>query len=407
MPIEITSLEEAGLYRPQIERLTAHLEHYVDAGKIPGFALLIARDDAVALRHHYGMADPLNQTPIQDSTLYRIYSMTKPITSTALLTLVEAGLIDLNDEVGDYIPSFKNINVLVGGSILEPLYRPAAEPVRVWHLLTHTAGLTYGFHNQTILDALYRQHVSEFSLPADITLEALVDRYAQLGLLFDPGTAWNYSVATDVVGRLIEVVSNTSLAQYLQETIFDPLQMTNTTFELDSEQLERAGALFLRTESDGMQRLGGAVPERRVAPVDLGGGGLYSTLDDYLRFALMLMHRGAFEGHRILGPRTVDLMTTNHLPGGADALDLCRYRPQPIDIPGEGFGLGVSVATNPTAAKNFTLDAEFGWGGMASTNFFIAPRDQLTVIFMTQLIPSSAYAFGHEIHRLLVPALTS
>ncbi len=407
MPIEMTSLEEAGLYRPQVERLTAHLEHYVDTGKIPGFALLIARDSAVALRHNYGMADPIAQAPIQDSTLYRIYSMTKPITSVALMTLAEAGLIDLQDEVGAYIPSFNNIRVLDGGSTLDPLYRPATEPVRVWHLLTHTAGLTYGFQNQTILDAFYRQHVSEFNLPEDTTLEELVDRYADLGLLFDPGHGWNYSVATDVVGRLIEVITGQPLASYLRQTIFEPLGMSDTTFELDTDQLERVGALFLRTTAQTTQRLGGAVPERRVSPVDLGGGGLFSTIEDYLHFALMLMNRGTFDGRRILGPRTADLMTTNHLPGGVDVVDLCRYRPQPINQPGEGFGLGVSIATNPTAAKNFALQGEFGWGGMASTNFFVSPKDQLVVIFMTQLIPSSAYAFGHEIHRLLVPALTS
>ncbi|KJE77518.1 serine hydrolase domain-containing protein [Ferrimicrobium acidiphilum] len=407
MTIEMTSLEEAGLHRPQVDRLLRHLESYVDAGKIPGFAILVARDDAVALRHHYGMADLATQTPVSDSTIYRIYSMTKPITSTALLMLAEAGMVDLNDEVGDYIPSFKAINVLKGGSTLEPMYRPATEPVRVWHLLTHTAGLTYGFHNQTILDTLYRQHASELNLPDDLTLEELVDRYAQLGLLFDPGHGWNYSVATDVLGRLIEVISGEPLSAALETMVLQPLEMTDTTFELNVDQLERVGALYLRTEEDGMHHLGGAVPERRVFPVDMGGGGLFSTLDDYLRFTLMLMHRGSFGGVRLLGPRTVDLMTANHLPGGADVVDLCRYRPQPIDEPGVGFGLGVSVVNNPAAAKNFTIAGEFGWGGMASTNFFISPKDQLSVIFMTQLIPSSAYSFGHEIHRLLIPALTS
>ncbi|MGC9155453.1 MAG: serine hydrolase domain-containing protein [Ferrimicrobium sp.] len=407
MTIEMTSLEEAGLHRPQVEALLRHMEAYVDAGKIPGFALLVARDDAIALRHYYGLADPVTQTPITDATLYRIYSMTKPITSAALLQLAEAGLVDLQDPVGDYIPSFHNIQVLTGGSTLEPEYRPAIEPVRVWHLLTHTAGLTYGFHNQTILDALYRQHASELNLPDDLTLGELVDRYAQLGLLFDPGHGWNYSVATDVVGRLIEVISGRRLSEYLRAEIFEPLGMVDTTFEVDADQLGRVGGLYLRTEGDGMHRLGGPVPERRVFPVDMGGGGLYSTIDDYLRFVLMLLHRGSLDGSRILGPRTVDLMTTNHLPGGADAIDLCRYHPQPIDEPGKGFGLGVSVVTNAAAAKNFSLDGEFGWGGMASTNFFIAPHDQLSVIFMTQLIPSSAYAFGHEIHRMLIPALTS
>lgn len=407
MTIEMTSLEEAGLYRPQVDRLLRHLESYVDAGKIPGFAILIARDDAVALRHYYGMAEPATQTAVNDDTIYRIYSMTKPITTVALLMLAEAGMVDLQDEVGKYIPSFNSVNVVVGGSTLNPLYRPAAEPVRVWHLLTHTAGLTYGFHNQTILDALYRQHASELNLPDDLSLADLVDRYASLGLLFDPGHGWNYSVATDVVGRLIEVISGRSLADALEAMILRPLGMNDTTFEVGIDKLERVAAVYLKTEEEGMHRLGGTVPERRVFPVDMGGGGLFSTLDDYLRFTLMLMHGGSFGGVRLLGPRTVDTMTSNHLPGGADAVDLCRYRPQPIDEPGVGFGLGVSVATDPIAAKNFAISGEFGWGGMASTNFFISPRDQLSVVFMTQLIPSSAYSFGHEIHRLLIPALTS
>ena len=404
MPIEITSLEEAGLYRPQISRLDHHLEAYVDQGKLAGFALVIARDGAIAHRHTYGMADLATGQPILDDTIYRIYSMTKPITSVVAMSLVEEGRIDLDDEGGSYIPSFKEIQVLESGSILQPRYRPAVEPVRIWHLLTHTSGLTYGFHNQTVLDSLYRHHSPETSSP---TLAQLADSYANLGLLFDPGTGWNYSVATDVLGRVIEVVTGEPLSEVFSKKIFDPLGMSDTSFELSDDHLERVAALYGRAEDAKLHRLGGPVPEKRVYPYDSGGGGLFSTVDDYLAFAITVLDHGQLDGARLLGPRTVDLMTSNHLPGGSEIRDLCFSRPQPSDTPGVGFGLGFSVVLDPVAARNYSYPGEFGWGGMASTTFFAVPSEQLAVIFMTQLLPSSTYELRKEIHQLLLPALSS
>jgi CubicO group peptidase (beta-lactamase class C family) len=295
--------------------------------------------------------------------------------------------------------------VFVGGSDLKPVTVPATEPIRVWHLLTHTSGLTYGFHHAHPVDAMYRAAGYEWSAPPGTDLAAATRTFASLPLLFQPGAEWNYSVSTDVLGRLVEVVSGTTLDQFFAERIFAPLGMPDTQFGVPSEDRERAAALYLPTASRGLARndvLGDSV----LAPSWLsGGGGLTSTLADYHRFAQFLLGRGRLGDVRLLGDRTVRYMTANHLPGGVDLAAFGRplFAEAPFD--GVGFGLGFSVLLDPAATHTLGSPGEFAWGGAASTAFWVDPVEELTVVFMTQLLPSSTYPLRSQLRQLVYSAL--
>jgi CubicO group peptidase (beta-lactamase class C family) len=333
--------------------------------------------------------------------------MTKPITSVAAMMLYEEGAFELTDPVSRYIPSFADQRVLVGGTATKPVTVPATEPVRIWHLLTHTAGLTYGFHHVDVGDELYRQAGFEWASPAGLDLEGVTDAWASLPLLFQPGTEWNYSVATDVVGRLVEVVSGLSLADFFAERIFEPLGMTDTAFWVEPDKLDRLAALYAmapglpaKVRYDAM---GDAV---RGKPGWLsGGGGLVSTAADYHRFTAMLLGGGELSGVRLLSPRTVAYMATNHLPGGQDLESFGRRIFSEVSFYGVGFGLGFAVVHDPVAFKTMTSPGEFNWGGAASTAFFVDPVERLQAVFLTQLLPSSAYPLRSQLRQLIRQAL--
>jgi CubicO group peptidase (beta-lactamase class C family) len=327
------------------------------------------------------------------------------------MMLYEEGALELTDPVSACIPSFAHARVLTGGPDLRPVTVPATEAGRVWHLLTHTAGLTYGFHRVHPVDAMYRAAGFEWATPPALDLAQACDIWAGMPLLFDPGSEWNYSVATDILGRIVEVVSGQRFDEFLAARILRPLGMSDTSFWVGDGDAGRLAALYT-PGADGtavrMDALGNAARER---PAMLSGGaGLVSTAADYHRFTQMLLHRadspaGELDGTRLLSPRTVRYMARNHLPGG---LDLHTFgRPLYAEFPfhGVGFGLGFAVVTDPAAARVVCSAGELSWGGAASTAFWIDPQEQLTVSFFTQLFPSSAHRIRPQLRQLVYQAL--
>jgi CubicO group peptidase (beta-lactamase class C family) len=331
--------------------------------------------------------------------------MTKAITSVAAMILYEEGAYLLTDPIANWLPEFAEPRVYVKGSSLRPVTEPATEPIRVWHLLTHTAGLTYGFHYANPVDALYRAAGHEWGTPAGADLAECVRQWASLPLVFQPGAEWNYSVATDVLGRLVEVVSGQPLDAFFADRIFTPLGMTETAFW--TEETGRLAALYLPEPKTKRAVRSNAFGALGTKPPDClsGGGGLVSTAADYHRFTQMLLRGGELDGVRLLAPRTVALMASNHLPGH---VDLEAYgRPLFAEIPfdGYGFGLGFSVLEDPVKARTLASAGEFAWGGAASTAFWIDPDEDLTVAFYTQLLPSSTHRIRQQLRQLVYQAM--
>jgi CubicO group peptidase (beta-lactamase class C family) len=402
---------EVGLDPDRLPRIGAHFDRYVADGRLPGWLLTVRRGGRLAYVARCGSRDLEADLPVTDDTLWRIYSMTKPLTSVAAMILYEEGKLALTDPVSAFIPSFGDVRVYTGGSDLRPVTVPAVEPMRVWHLLTHTAGLTYGFHRVHPVDAMYRAAGFEWSSPAGMDLAQACDAWAGLPLLFQPGAEWNYSVATDVLGRVVEVASGQSLDEFFAARVLGPLGMTQTSFWADPEAAPRLAALYM-PGPDGttarLDALGGAA----LARPDMlsGGGGLVSTAADYDRFTQLLLSRpgspaGELDGVRLLSPRTVGYMARNHLPG---CLDLETFgRPLFAESPflGVGFGLGFAVVLDPVPGKVICSAGEISWGGAASTAFWVDQDADLTVSFFTQLLPSSTYPIRSELRQLVYQAL--
>jgi CubicO group peptidase (beta-lactamase class C family) len=333
--------------------------------------------------------------------------MTKPITSVGLMMLYEQGRFQLEDPVHRFIPSWKNLGVFVSGNHPAFATAPAARPVTIRDLLTHTSGLTYGFMERSNVDAAYRKLAVADRTRAGYTLADMVATLAGLPLEFSPGTRWNYSVATDVVGHLIEVISGQRLDAYLAEHVFGPLGMRDTGFAIRDEQVPRFAANYER-QADGSLKLidDPARSQYRQASFLSGGGGLVSTALDYHRFTTMLLNGGELDGMRLLGRKTVELMTLNHLPGGQDVSQLAlpgSFTETPYA--GLGFGLGFSVVQSPARAHVPGSPGAYSWGGAASTAFWVDPAEDLIVIFMTQLMPSSSYPLSRELRVLSYAAL--
>src|SRR3984957_2353194 len=406
---------EVGLDTGRLERLDRHLPRYGEQGRLPGWLIAVSRRGRVAHVSAYGSRDVEAGLPVESDTLWRIYSMSKPVTSVAAMILYEEGGFELTDPVSRYIPAFADVRVFSGGSDVKPLTVPAAEPIRIWHLLTHTSGLTYGFLRVHPVDALYRAAGFEWGSQRELDMAGCCEAWAGLPLLFEPGTEWNYSVSTDVLGRLVEVVSGQSLDQFLAERVLGPLGMTDTAFWADADQAPRLGPLYTP----------GPAPDHQAVRMDAfgkaayqsprflsGGGGLVSSAADYHRFTQMLLDRpdspaGELDGVRVLGPRTVAYMTRNQLPGGADLEAYGRALFAESPFRGTGFGLGFAVVTDPAAGKSLTSAGEYAWGGAASTAFFVDPAEQLTAAFYTQLLPSSASPLRSQLRQLVYQAIVA
>ena len=403
---------DVGLDPARLERIDRHFAKYVDDGRLAGWLATVSRHGKLAHVSSYGQRDAEAGLPVTSDTIWRIYSMSKPITSVAAMILYEEGAFQLTDPVSTFIPSFADVRVFTGGSDLRPVTVPAVEPVRIWHLLTHTSGLTYGFHRSHPVDAMYRERGFEWGTPRKTDLAACCDMWAELPLLFQPGAEWNYSVATDVLGRVVEVASGMSLDQFLQERIFGPLGMTETGFWLDEAERDRLAVLYTLGPERKAVRLDsmGYVADHR--PTFLGGGvGLVSTAADYGRFMSMLLAvpgspAGSLDGVAVLSARTVAYMTRNHLPTGADLEAFGRPLFAETPFRGVGFGLGFSVLIDSAAAKVDGSAGESAWGGAASTAFFVDQATGLTVSFFTQLLPSSAHPIRSQLRQLVYQAVT-
>jgi CubicO group peptidase (beta-lactamase class C family) len=402
---------EVGLDPDRLRRIDRHFARYVDDRRLPGWLITVSRHGRLAHVSCYGSRDIEAGLPAESDTLWRIYSMTKPITSVAAMMLYEEGAFELTDPVSSFIPSFADVRVYAGGSDLRQVTVPATEPVRIWHLLTHTAGLTYGFHRVHPVDAMYRAAGFEWASPPDVDLAQACDIWAGLPLLFQPGAEWNYSGATDVLGRVIEVASGQDLDEFLTARILRPLGMTDTSFHVDDGDAARLAALYTRGSDGTAARLDTLGNAFRTRPAMLsGGGGLVSTAADYHRFTQMLLHRadspaGELDGTRLVSPRTVRYMTRNHLPGGLDLETFGRSLYAESPFSGVGFGLGFAVVTDPVRGKVVCSEGELSWGGAASTAFWIDPAEELTVSFFTQLLPSSAHRIRPQLRQLVYQAL--
>ncbi len=395
---------ERGFDPERLQRIQDWMQRYVDAGKIPFAATVISRHDKVAWHGFTGLSDVENAKPYALDTIVRMFSMTKPVTAVALMMLYEQGLFNLDDPIEDYLPEFKGLRVLrKGAKSLDKTRRLKAKPT-IHHLLTHTSGLSYSFNGGPLGAAQLSQNL-DFG-PGAGGLASAVRRLSRLPLEFDPGERWHYSVASDVLGRLIEVISGEPLDRYFHDRIFEPLGMTDTRFDVPDADAARLASLYAADGSGGMVLDDAADTSRyRAGRVDTfsGGGGLLSTAGDFLIFAEMLRLGGRFDDVRLLSSRTLDFMTRNHLPGDIAAMGPDTWCE--TSFHGVGFGLGFWVMLDPPTARMLGIVGDFGWGGMASTVFWVDPVEDMTVLYLTQLMPSSTYPLRKELRSLVYQAL--
>ena len=400
--------ESSGLSGPRLQHIDRFIqEKYLDTGKLPCALTLVERNGHVAHSSALGHMDLERKRSLQEDTIFRIYSMTKPLTSLALMMLVEEGRISLDDPVHRYIPQWRELGVYEGGFIGGFRTKRTSAPMRVVDLMRHTSGLTYGFQQRTNVDAAYRKlHLGE--IPTAVSLEQMIDELAKVPLEFSPGSAWNYGISTDVVGYLVGKVSGQPFEQFLRSRILDPLGMTDTDFMVPAAKAARFAACYAATPKGGMVLQDDPQTSFFLKPPTFvsGGGGLVSTAADYLRFCRMLLNGGELDGVRLVSPKTLELMSHNHLPGGKDLPDLAVSLFSEVTYAGVGFGLGFAVSVSPARGLLPGSPGDISWGGLASTYFWVDPREQLIVIFMTQLTPSATYPIRRELRTLVYSAFT-
>lgn len=398
--------ESVGLSSARLQHLDRHIQQrYVDPGRLPCAMTLIERQGEPAHLSLQGHMDVERARPVTQDTIFRIYSMTKPITSVAVMMLVEEGSIALDDPVHRYIPQWRNLGVYEAGFIGTFRTRPASRPMRIVDLLRHTAGLTYGFQQRTNVDAAYRKFGFGDRAAAG-TLQEMIEGLGKIPLEASPGEVWNYSVSTDVLGYLVGKVSGLPFEEFLRQRIFTPLGMVDTDFHVPANKASRLAACYVATPDGRMKLQDDPQCSSYLKPPALisGGGGLVSTAADYLRFCRMLLNGGVLGEARLLSRKTLELMTANHLPGGKELPDLSISLFSEASYAGVGFGLGFAVTTDPARSLIAGSAGDFFWGGMASTYFWIDPREQLIVIFMTQLMQSTVYNLRRELRTLVYSA---
>jgi CubicO group peptidase (beta-lactamase class C family) len=392
----------SGFSPEKLARIPAFLQAQIDQGALPGAQTLIWRRGELAHHSLQGRIDLERAIPMREDTIFRLYSMTKPVTVVALLMLLEQGKVALDERIAKFIPGFARL-ALADGTVVG-----AAMTVR--DLLRHTAGLTYGFHNRTPVDAAYRKlRIAEMDTPGG--LPTMIAQLESVALEYAPGTAWTYSVSIDVVGWLVQVISRQDFADFVRENILVPLRMTDTDFIVPREKSDRFTACYQLMPS-GLELFTAYPNTNYFEPplLESGGGGLAGTASDYLRFARMLLNKGELDGVRVLQPQTVALMTQNHLPGGADiaALSPSADAFNEGGYRGIGFGLGVAVTLDPALVGIPGSAGEFAWGGMASTAFFVDPKEDMAVVFMTQVITDTArrVKLRRDLRTLVYDAMT-
>ena len=416
--------EDVGMSTERLKRITSWLEAQVSSNRLAGCSALVARQGEIVYQQSTGHSDVEAGKAFADDTIVRAFSMTKPITTVAAMMLYEEGAFQLDDPIARYLPEFLNTPVWAGGNAPLEDTLPQETPITVRQIMTHTSGLTYGFMQTNVVDAAYRK--AGVGGPSDIkNLQAWVKKAAEIPLVSQPGSQWNYSISTDVLGRLVEVWSDLSLEQFFHERIFAPLKMVDTGFHVREENRPRFSALYSPLSGDGMSSVaksGDPFAEKKTgiklqessdkskyfepAEIFSGGGGLVSTLADYGRFCQMLLNGGVLDEQRILGRKTVEYMRTNQLPNNSDMAAMGQPVWSETSYDGIGFGLGFAVVLDPVKAHIITSVGEHHWGGAASTFFWIDPEEDLYVIFLTQLIPSSTYPIRRELRTRVYQAIT-
>lgn len=404
--------EDVGMSSQRLARMSRLIERYIEAGRYPGAISMVARRDRVVHFETYGSMDDEAGKAMQPDTIVRAYSMTKPIVSVGLMQLYEESLFQLDDPVSAYVPAFRDQQVMVGGTVDDPQVRPASREMTIRDVLMHTSGLVQRGTANPIAEMYARAGVNGNESTFD--LAEMVSRVGRLPLYCDPGSAWNYSISTDIVGYLCEVFSGQRLDHYLRERIFEPLGMPDTGFHVPEGDIDRFAACYERDDAafaatGKYYRLQDA-PEGSVYTTPrtyfAGAGGLVMTAADYMRFSRMLANGGSLEGERILGPRTLEYMRMNHLPDGTDLAGMGQPQFGETTMYGVGFGLGFAVLLDPTKSQVMGTPGEFYWGGAASTAFFINPAEELAVVFLTQLRPSSSYPIRRELRIAAYQAIT-
>jgi CubicO group peptidase (beta-lactamase class C family) len=407
--MDLADPQSLGFDASRLSRLDRFLaEKYLEPGLLPHAQLLVARDGMPVHFSTQGAARAGSDSPLREDAIFRIASMTKPITSVAFMMLVEEGRVALDTPVADVIPELGEVGVYQSGGGDSPFRtRPPERPMLMLDLLRHTSGLTYDFQQRTPIDAAYRARKLDLLRPS-FTLDQLAATLGTLPLEFSPGEAWNYSVSTDMVGLAVERVSGMPFADFLESRIFAPLGMIDTAFYVPPEKMGRFTDAWSLNPKKGRILFDRAEDSLWGQPPILagGGGGLVSTLADYHLFCRMLLGGGALEGRRILGRKTLDLMTCNHLPGGADLQTLSRSLFSEAIYAGQGFGLGFAVNLDPAKSMVPGSVGEYYWGGIFSTYFFIDPVERVSMIFMTQLMPSSSYPIRRQLKAMVYGALT-
>lgn len=399
--------EALGLSSERLRRIDGFIQgQYIDQGRLRGAQVLVARRGEVAHRGVFGMMDAERGRPMGEDTLFRIYSMTKPLTSAAFMMLVEESLVALDDPVSRFIPEWRDLGVYESGFIDDFRTRPPTRRMLIVDLLRHTSGLTYGFQRQTNVDAAYRKLGLE-GLTGTVDLDGMIKALAGLPLQFSPGEAWNYSVSTDVVGYLVGKISGRTFEDFLQARLLDPLGMTDTGFMVPPDKADRLAACYaLGRRGVVLQDDPRASPFLQPPTFISGGGGLVSTADDYLRFCRMILNGGELDGQRLLSPKTIALMGLNHLPGGRDIAGMSRSMFSEAAYEGLGFGLGFATTVDPSLTLIPSTKGDLAWGGAASTYFWIDPVEDLIVILMTQLMPSASYPIRRQLRTLVYSAFT-
>jgi CubicO group peptidase (beta-lactamase class C family) len=404
--LPLVSPEQVGLSAARLARVSSWMRGWVDSGRLPGMTVCVMRKGELAFAETYGKADVERGKPQRPDTIFRIYSMTKPLTSTAIMMLYEEGRFQLDDPISKFIPAFANQRVFTGGSRGKMDLVPAERDVTFRDLLTHTSGLTYGMMEANAVDALYRQKEGGVDFQTSTaTLKEVVERAASFPLIAQPGKAWNYSISTDVLGYLVEVISGQPFEKFLLEKVIKPLGMVDTDFHVPKEKHDRLAANYGVGPGGKLNLIDDPAKSRYLAPrtVNSGGGGLVSTAADYLRFTKFMLNKGELDGVRLLGRKTVELMTSNHLKG--DMGDMGAPKFSESTYLGIGFGLGFSVMLDPAKAQILGSPGEYAWGGAASTAFWCDPAEDMAVVLLTQLMPSSTYPIRRELRVLTYQAV--
>ena len=398
--MHITQPESIGFSSERLGRIRAGMQGYIDRQQMAGMITLVARRGQVVHLECQGWMDREAGKPMELDTIFRIYSMTKPITSTAVMMLLEEGHFQLSDPISRFIPAFKETKVCQprrASPVDYDLVVPQRE-INIRDLLTHTSGLSYGFEEKSIVDDIIRKELWEIAdAKPEIDLASLIDILAGLPLASHPGTAWRYSLAIDVLGRLVEVVSGQALDTFFKTRIFDPLGMPDTDFYVPPEKYDRLAAVYGPAKNGGIEQIEPLEnsPYKRPKRWFSGGGGLVSTTADYYRFAQMILNRGILEGVRLLSPKTVELMLLNHLPKGVEKLD----------EPWCGFGLGGAVIIDVAGSQMLNSAGSWGWGGAANTWFQLDPQEGISMILMTQYMPGFDLPIAKDFSNLVYQAL--